>query len=471
MFLSTLKTKLFFLPLEIKTRELYPKLYFASKALEKNYSFFIGDKAGIFRATKYFNKGVYFYKSINQTDTGHIIKIKNRDNKYIVLDEEGGFTYLSSKDYLRFLKHRSSEINLRLIDKYFNWGKFDNKNCINQYKKQKNKFSISGGLRFEVCKKSVVKSLYKDQIKKINNEYGKNYILVTTSHLTSKKEMRNMIKNDNHFMKLKTKTKKEIKDRFNVLIQLLRLNKEMKSILILLSKNFPNKKFILRPHPSESLDDWKNFFNKNSKISKNISIDTKYDINALIFNSKIVINSKSACGLHAALQKKPVITFVPKLIKYEKRIVDYIGNIAQTKKEIVSNLIKILENKISYVKIKNSKILLDHVNNIGKKNDSSKIILNEVKKIYNSKSNINLLKILLLSPLYLLTDYFFKFLKKGFYDPKLSTLGTRTNLEKMGEERLMKSDIVSFFKNSNQLNKINILSFGKSCFFVYKNIK
>ena len=131
MFLSTLKTKLFFLPLEIKTRELYPKLYFASKALEKNYSFFIGDKAGIFRATKYFNKGVYFYKSINQTDTGHIIKIKNRDNKYIVLDEEGGFTYLSSKDYLRFLKHRSSEINLRLIDKYFNWGKFDNKNCIN----------------------------------------------------------------------------------------------------------------------------------------------------------------------------------------------------------------------------------------------------------------------------------------------------------------------------------------------------
>ena len=50
------KTKLFFLPLEIKTRELYPKLYFASKALEKNYSCFIGDKAGIFRATKYFNK-------------------------------------------------------------------------------------------------------------------------------------------------------------------------------------------------------------------------------------------------------------------------------------------------------------------------------------------------------------------------------------------------------------------------------
>ena len=52
MFLTKLKTKLFFLPLEIKIRELYPKLYFASKALERNYACFIGDKAGIFRATK-----------------------------------------------------------------------------------------------------------------------------------------------------------------------------------------------------------------------------------------------------------------------------------------------------------------------------------------------------------------------------------------------------------------------------------
>ena len=50
-----LKTKLFFLPIEIKSRELYPKLYFAKKAMERNYSIFIGDKAGIFRATIYFN--------------------------------------------------------------------------------------------------------------------------------------------------------------------------------------------------------------------------------------------------------------------------------------------------------------------------------------------------------------------------------------------------------------------------------
>ena len=64
MFSLNFQTKLFFLPLEIKTRELYPKLYFASKALKKNYSCFIGDKMGIFRATKYFNKGVYFYKSL-----------------------------------------------------------------------------------------------------------------------------------------------------------------------------------------------------------------------------------------------------------------------------------------------------------------------------------------------------------------------------------------------------------------------
>ena len=57
--------KLLFLPIEIKTREFYPKLYLATKALDQNYSCFIGDKAGIFRATKYFNNGVYFYGNLN----------------------------------------------------------------------------------------------------------------------------------------------------------------------------------------------------------------------------------------------------------------------------------------------------------------------------------------------------------------------------------------------------------------------
>ena len=71
-------SKILFLPIEFKSREFYPKLYFANKALDKNFACFFGDKAGIFRATKYFNNGIYFYKSINATDTNHIKAITKK---------------------------------------------------------------------------------------------------------------------------------------------------------------------------------------------------------------------------------------------------------------------------------------------------------------------------------------------------------------------------------------------------------
>ena len=464
-----LRTKLFFLPLEVKTRELYPKLYFASKALEKNYSCFIGDKAGIFRATKYFNNGVYFYKSINSIDTEHIVKIKERNNKYIVLDEEGGFTYKFPSSYQKeFLKTRTSETNVNLIDKFFNWGKFDNRLCIKQYKKEKNKFSISGGLRFDISTKSVVKKLYKNQIKKINDKYGKDYILITTSHLSPGKDLKQRIRNEFYYKKIKNQ--KELKNRLVILDELIKLNKKTKELLIYLTKKLPNRKFILRPHPSESLKDWQNFFKKNSKILNNTLLDTENDINALIFNSKILINSKSACGLQALMQKKIVISFVPKSnIKDDnKRIVDETGYLAETIEKVFLILTNKLNNRFIPSKKKNSKIILDHIKNFHNKQNAAENILYEVKKFYNFKSNISLLKILLLSPLYTLSDFFFKLFKKGFYDPKLSEIATRTNLEKMGNNRLRKYEIINFFKNNNQLDKIKILTFGKSCFFIYK---
>ena len=103
-------SKILFLPIEFKSREFYPKLYFANKALDKNFACFVGDKTGIFRATKYFNNGIYFYKSIKRTDTNHI-KAITKNNKYIVLDEEGGFTFSLKKDMEDFLSHRTSEKN------------------------------------------------------------------------------------------------------------------------------------------------------------------------------------------------------------------------------------------------------------------------------------------------------------------------------------------------------------------------
>ena len=456
--------KLLFLPIEIKTREFYPKLYLATKALDQNYSCFIGDKAGIFRATKYFNNGVYFYKSANIPDTQHIIKIKKKKKKYVVLDEEGGFTLVLDKEIKDFISHRSSKINISLIDKFFNWGKFDYFHYIKKYPTLKKKFLITGGLRFEVCQKSIVKKIYKYQINNIKSEYGNNYTLIISSHgVTNLSELKHMFESDKYYMKLKTKKDKQ--ERYKLLYELYKLNKEFKNLIISIVKNFPKQKFILRPHPSESLKEWNKFLSKNLKDQKNIYIDVKNDLNALIFNSNGIINSKSGASIHSIIQNKPIISYTPKFLKYELRLSDYLGHTSKTKNDVIKNFKKIIINK-STKKAQNSKLLFKNINNFCTKKKPSSIILKELDKLYNAKSKINILTILFLSPIYFFFDFFLRKLKLRQH--KMQDLTYRTTTEKIHKEGLKKSEVEEFVKNMDKKKSIRVLSFGKNCFFLYK---
>ena len=460
-------SKILFLPIEFKSREFYPKLYFANKALDKNFACFFGDKAGIFRATKYFNNGIYFYKSINATDTNHIKAITKKNNKYIVLDEEGGFTYTLKKEMEYFLSHRTSKKNINLIDKFFNWGKFDYSHCIKKYPLHKKKFIISGGLRFEISKKTIVKKLYQDQINEIKKKFGNNFILlVSSAGVTSKKEVHQMLNSYTYFMDLKTKQQK--KDRYKKLSEMYNLNKDYREIIVQLAKNFPYQKFVLRPHPSENLDDWNVFFKDHSKILSNFHVDAENDLNALIYCSIGIISSKSAAALVATQQDKAIVTYLPKYLKHGSRIVDNIGFVASNKKNLIKLVEKNLIRRKGKFKSKVSRRLKENVNNFASQKEPSKIMLNEIDKIYKLKSEISVLLIMVLSPIYFVSDFLLKIFKIKYYNPKLFEKSYRSPDEKMNYSRIKKSEVNLFFKNMRKNNDIKILSFGKNSFLIYK---
>ena len=118
-----------------------------------------------------------------------------------------------------------------------------------------------------------------------------------------------------------------------------------------MAKNFPNIPIVIRPHPSENLNDWKRFVIQKLPSKKNIFINSDDDINVVINNSICLINSKSSSSLHAFFQKKPIISFIPKNVKYRKRIFDYVGSAAQNTKE-VANLIRLILEKKKTIQIK-----------------------------------------------------------------------------------------------------------------------
>ncbi len=454
-------TKLLFFPIEIKSRELMPRLLMSLFALKKNYYCFVGSKQGIFRATRHFSPGNYFYKSINHTDLSHIKKIKNLKNNYFVLDEEGGFQYSSSKEINKFITYRSSLKNVEKIDKFFTWGKFDYTEWKKRYSIYKNKFILSGSPRIDFWKHSIIKKIYKNELIEIKKNFDKNTILIISSFVTSEKEIKKSMRNYEHWHKFKN-NKARIKQFKQRKSDLALLKKFLKLINFLSTKN-PNYKFVIRPHPSENINDWKKFV---KKMGKNIFVTKEFDVTPWIYSSKYVIHNSSAVGLQTAGMKKNLITYRPKGFIYDRNFTNKFGYVVNT----VNKVQNIINSNQNYKKIqtKNFKKLKNRFFYIDQNKFVSEKLIHEINKNNNLKSKCDFIKLYFFSYVYKIKDLIFMVLQKfiKIKDKKLPTL--RSSSEKLSGG-IKKDEIFRFFKSMNNYNlDVKIIKFCNNCYFIYR---
>ena len=454
--------KLIFFPIEIKSRELKIRLLMSLFALRKNFYCFIGDKHGIFRATKHFSPGSYFYKSMNHKDTDHIKKIKNLKNNYIILDEEGGFQYSTPKELNKFITVRSSTVNAKLIDRFYTWGKFDHNEWKKRYHKYSKKFKLLGSPRIDLWKDKIIKKIYRDELNDIKKNFDDNYILIVSSFMSSEKELKKYYKVFDHWFKFRNKKERQI--QINQKKSDLALFKNYLTMIDFISKNNPHLNFVIRPHPAENINDWKKF---TKNMSNNIHISNDYDVTPWIFSSKFVIHNSSAVGMQTAGMNKKLITYRPKGYIYDRNFPNRFGSIVIDKKKIskIINSNQNFKSKINsdYKKLKN------RFYNINEKNLTSEKLINDINKSHKINSKFNFLNFFLFSLLYNISDLFFLLKSKFVKIKKIKQKTLRTPAEKI-PGGIKKNEIKNFFKAMDGFDKkIKVIKFCNNCFLIYKN--
>ncbi len=453
--------KIIFFPIEIKSRELRPRLLMSLFALKKNYACFVGSKQGILRATRHFSPGTYFYKSMNHTDLDHIKKIKKLKNNYFVIDEEGGFQYSTSKQLNKFITIRSSKKNVELIDKFFSWGKFDFEEWKKRYNSNSKKFKLLGSPRIDFWRDEIITKVYKEELDEIQNKFSKDIVLVISSFLTSKKEVKKFLKNYDHWFKFRNK--KEKRNAIKQVMSDYRFFKNYLKMISHISKNNPNLNFVIRPHPNENINDWKQSI---KKMPKNVYVDKSYDVTPWIYVSKYVIHNSSAVGMQTSAMKKNLITYRPKGFLYDRNFTNKLGLIVNSKYKL-DKILK-LEIKTNKIKLSNYKTLKKRFYSLGEKSFVSKKIIDEINYAHNFKSNINISKFLILSLSYKIKDLIYSFFNIFIKSKKRQPHTSRSFFEKMSGG-IKKGEISLFFKSmSNYDQKINLLKFCKNCFLIYK---
>lgn len=453
---------LIYLTVEVKSRELISKLFFIGNNIKEKFYFVIGDKLAIRRATNLFGKGVYFYKSLNKNDTNHIKRIKDKGNIYLSLDEEGGYALSNDINFLSFLKFRSSIENLKLVDRIYTWGNFDDRLWKKKYSNYSYKIKKTGAPRLDLWRKEIFNKIFSEDIEKLKRKY-QSFFFIPSSFYSSKKDLMKAISNDKKLKKNQTllplKKRVEAK-KYNYL-----MFKKFLNIIKNLSLDFPKEKIIIKPHPTEDINNWRSHF--KSRQYKNIIIDNSFDITAYIAASKCVIFNSSTAGAQAVIMGKKAISYGD--VKKDKSLRNFsnfctsrVKNYKELKQELKKNSLNINNNhNIKFVKNRM------HIT----KKTASKYIIDDIKNLISSiklRNNINYSKVKFISYFYLIYDSLVSVLsiiKKILLNNNKYEL---SSYDKKIGSGINKFEITNVFKKLNLLTKIKIIRFSKNGYIIYK---
>lgn len=207
--------------------------------------------------------------------------------KVIVLDTEG----IGGRNAREFAELSTKTKLNHLVDSYLFWGPEQLKACKQISNKQPIEMAVTGCPRFDF-----LTSPWKACIQK--NNLNREYILVNTNFPTVNPLYSSGLKSEREIL-LRTGFNKDSVDE--IIRQNFSAYSGVKKTVGLMAEKFPNETIIIRPHPFESIDGYKELTtNKNIRIIKDGSA------NSWISNAKLLIHLNCSTAIEASIMGIPV---------------------------------------------------------------------------------------------------------------------------------------------------------------------
>ncbi len=288
------------IPVESQVRELDAKILLSCAAAEKGFKAIIGSRAYIHHHSSKVRNAVYLAKSMRRF-SNRMFKIMHGLGHRVVAWDEEGLVRLPDDQYYM---HRLSPIAFSYLDHLFAWGNSDAKVFKNYSAYTNQPVHITGNPRIDILRPEL-RGYFQPETDSLIEEYG-DYILINTNfgqvnHFipTIGKDEANRDKNfsgssSNNFIANRFKHKQTL---FN----------EFKTVIPLLSKEFPSINIVIRPHPSESVANWQQIFSGQN----NIKVTNNGNVIPWIMGSKALISNGCTTSIEATILNKPTLGYYP----------------------------------------------------------------------------------------------------------------------------------------------------------------
>ena len=324
-----------FIPIETKVREFQAKLLLGCHAADAGFHVIIGEQVELLRRMKYMPPGVYMEKSAVSTKVKSMRMLRRLGNRVVAWCEEG-LVILDPEAYAR---DRISMEILSEIDLFFAWGHNQADAITGKMPDAREKVVLSGNPRFDLHR-DPYRACFSPQEEKIRSAYSPFFLINTnfgkynsyfgSDYVIDKLlDGHNRILNEGHRAFLEG-WRDHCEKIFRSFIEAVKQ----------LSSEFPSQRIIVRPHPSENHDVWKDV----TQGLPNVKVVHEGNVIPWIMASEALIHNGCTTGVEGYLLGKPVVSYRPYTSEdYEPELPILVSINVFSEKELHGTLHRILE--------------------------------------------------------------------------------------------------------------------------------
>ncbi len=294
------------IPVENQVRELDPKLLLACIAARRGFTVFIGSHRDIDLRISAFPRSLYLNKSMTDRNL-KMFRIMEKIGHQIVTWDEEALVHLPAETYY---SRRLSPVAIRYVSHLFAWGE-DNADLWRQYPylPREMPIHVTGNPRSDMLRPEM-RPFYEAQVEKIRQSYG-NFILINTNfnHVNAFFPAQNLfkpVKNEGRepeFGKAAVGMSRQYAQGLHDHKQT--IFNSFKQMIPVLDEAFPQHKIVVRPHPTENQQVYKDI----AQRCKRVFVTNEGNVVPWLMATQVVIHNGCTTGIEAYTLDIPAISY------------------------------------------------------------------------------------------------------------------------------------------------------------------
>lgn len=332
------------IPVENQVRELDAKLLLACVAAERGVPVVIGSRTYVNFAMTHLPRGLFLAKSLRSISKKMMGIIRGLGHQIVAWDEESLVRYTSPEYYA----WRYSEDTFRYVDQLFAWGPDDAAFFAGYHGYTGAPIHVTGNPRIDLLRPDV-RGYFEPEVAALRARYG-DFILVNTnfSFVNSFVPSLNLIERDRAGQPSVSRTGLGMSLPFalGMAQHQQAIYDAFLDLMPRLAAWFPDHRIVLRPHPSENHDVWRNLLAHCPKV------DVVHEGNVVpwLMAAKVLLHNGCTTAVEASVLETPAVSYMPVTSEvYDYHLPNGLSHAASTPEEVRERLGAIVDGRLGMV--------------------------------------------------------------------------------------------------------------------------